>query len=278
MPWLQCSMRVSSTHRYLFCFNEFFLMSPSYYFLLSSESNIVTPALRTVGNFVSGNDDQTQAVIDAGLMSKMQTLLNHPKRIIRKEACWVISNIAAGTQQQINTVLKTKGCMQQVIEMAISSEWEVRKEAIWIVSNIATGGTDKQIMAAVEAGAIDAICSVLNVNDSKMVLVALDAVDAILKLGEKLNKDYASFVDECDGLTMIESLQEHESDEVYQKAIGIIETYFGTDDDGEDENLAPEVNGGTFSFGVQGKTTDETDCPANGNAQQPFTMYNFAAV
>lgn len=60
---------------------------------LGEESNLATPALRTVGNIVSGSDDQTQAVLDSGLMNQMQTLLNSPKRMIRKEACWVLSNI-----------------------------------------------------------------------------------------------------------------------------------------------------------------------------------------
>lgn len=247
--------------------------------LLSENSGIVTPALRTVGNIVSGSDEQTQAVIDAGLMPKMKGLLNNSKRTICKEACWVLSNIAAGTHQQIGLVLKTKGCMGRVVEMAISSEWEVRKEAIWVVSNVATGGTDKQIMSAVEVGAIDAVCSVLNINDAKMLLVALDAVDSILKLGMKLGKDYHSFVDECDGLTMIEALQEHESDEVYTKAVHIIETYFGAEDEADDENLAPTANGSTFSFGIPQKDLDEDECPTSlHNNSQPMATFNFAAI
>ncbi len=245
--------------------------------MLDAESNIITPALRTVGNIVSGSDVQTQAIIDAGLMSRMQHLLNHPKRTVRKEACWVLSNIAAGTHRQISTVIGTKECMQRVTDMAVSSEWEVRKEAVWVVGNIATGGTDEQIMSIIEAGAIDAVCSILGVNDTKMLIVALDAVECILKLGAKLDKNYISLVDECDGLTMIETLQQHESDEVYQKAVALIETYFGAEDEADDENLAPEVNGGTFSFGVPQKNLDEAECPANhGNAQQPFATYNFA--
>jgi len=242
---------------------------------LGDDSNLATPALRTVGNIVSGNDEQTQAVIEAGLMSKMQGLLNNPKRMIRKEACWVLSNIAAGTHSQISVVLK-KGGMQRVIEMATSSEWEVRKEAIWVVSNIATGGTDKQVMSVVEAGAIEAVCSILNAHDTKMLLVALDAVDHILKLGVKLNKDYPSFVDECEGLSMIEDLQEHESDEVYQKAVMIIETYFGADDGEENENIAPENNGSTFSFGVSQKTVDDGKCVNGHNNSQPMATFNFS--
>lgn len=55
---------------------------------LAEASSLATPALRTVGNLVSGSDEQTQAVLDAGLMSKIEGLLDNPKRMIRKEACW----------------------------------------------------------------------------------------------------------------------------------------------------------------------------------------------
>jgi len=244
--------------------------------MLGGDSGLVAPALRTVGNIVSGSDTQTQAVLDAGLMEQMLGLLHSQKRMIRQEACWVLSNIAAGTHSQIKTLMKTKGCMLQINHMAIHSEWEVRKEAIWVVSNIASGGSDYQIMSAVEAGAIDSVCSILNVNDTKMLLVALDAIDCILQLGMKLGKDYVSFVDECDGLSMIEALQEHENDDIYKKAIHIIETYFGCDDEIEDENLAPNANGSTFSFGVPQKVLDGTYCPGNvSNSAQPMATFNF---
>jgi len=83
---------------------------------------LVAPALRTVGNIVSGSDTQTQAVLDAGLMEQMLGLLHSQKRMIRQEACWVLSNIEAGTHSQIKTLMKTKGCMLQVNHMAIHSE------------------------------------------------------------------------------------------------------------------------------------------------------------
>lgn len=244
--------------------------------MLDNDSELVAPALRTVGNIVSGNDTQTQVVIDAGLMPKMLHLINSPKRMIRKEACWVISNVAAGTQPQIKTLLKTKGVMMQIAEMAIHSEWEVRKEAIWVISNVVSGGNDAQVMSTVEAGAIDAVCSILNVNDTKMLLVALDAINGILNLGMRLGKDYVSFVDECDGLSMIEALQEHENEDIYKQAVNIIETYFGCEDEIEDENLAPDASGNTFSFGVPQKVIDGTYCPGNvsNSTQAPFNFIN----
>lgn len=247
--------------------------------ILGKESKMLTPALRTVGNIVTGSDKQTQAMLNANLLHKMQFLLNHERRVIKKEACWVLSNIAAGTEQQIGSVLGKYGCMAQVAEMAEHATWEVRKEAIWVVSNIATGGNKFHIQSVVECGAIDALCSVMDINDTKMLLVALDALECILRVGQDLGKDYCSFVDECDGLEKLELLQEHQSDDVYKKAVEIIETYFGCEDGAEDENLAPALNGNTYAFGISHKQVDESfeeECPASGS--QPFAIYNFAAV
>jgi hypothetical protein len=192
------------------------------------------------------------------------------QRTIRKEACWVLSNVAAGTQKQIGTVFKAG--MEYVVDLAMNGEWEVRKEAIWVLSNIATGGTPGQVMSVVECGAIDGVCSILNVNDTKMLLVALDAVSNILKVGADNGKDYVSFVDECDGLMHIEELQEHESEEVYNHAVKIIETYFGVEDGAEDENLAPMIDGKSFSFGVPQKDLDASF------EAEPVYNFNFAPM
>ncbi|KAL7500246.1 hypothetical protein ACHAWT_010965 [Skeletonema menzelii] len=249
--------------------------------ILGEESKMLTPALRTVGNIVTGNDKQTQAILDANFLERMKFLLNNERRAIKKEACWVLSNIAAGTETQIGSVLGRQGCMAQVVEMAEHATWEVRKEAIWVVSNVATGGTKYHVQSVVECGAIDSLCSLLDINDTKMLLVSLDALESILRVGQELGKDYTSFVDECDGLEKLEQLQEHQSDDVYKKAVEIIETFFGCEDEAEDENLAPTLNGDTYAFGIPQKQINESfeeECPANGHGSQPFATYNFAAV
>lgn len=218
----------------------------------SDLSNAITPALRTIGNIVSGEDPKyTQTAIDAGLMRKMPLLLQNAKKSIRKEACWVLSNVAAGTQDQIQTIFK--GGLVHVVQLAEEGEYEVRKEAIWTLGNVATGGTATQVMSLVECGAIDALCSILNVNDSKILMVALDAIENILKTAEACGKNYVSFVDECGGLQMIEALQEHQEDSIYSKCIDIIETYFGEDDDAMEENLVPATDGDMFTFGISQK-------------------------
>ena len=222
-----------------------------------ASASVVTPALRTIGNIVSGDDGQTQAVVDAGGLLAIRPLLAHAKKGIRKEACWALSNVAAGSQSQITSLLEQQTMMEGVLHCLEHDEWDVRKEAAWVVSNIATGGTHEQVFAAVKnLKVVGPLCSLLDVQDGKILLVALDALDALLKCDAKSSGllKVPSLVDEADGLDRLEALQEHENHSVYTKAVHIIEAYFGADDDDENggaENVAPAVaSEQAFSFGM----------------------------
>ncbi|CAM9604969.1 unnamed protein product [Chrysoparadoxa australica] len=225
-------------------------------------SSVVTPALRSLGNIVTGTDSQTQAVIDNGVIPILGHLLSNPKKSIRKEACWTLSNIAAGNPNQMAAMCKCPGEEGGVIQQMAGSEWDVQKEAAWVVSNVATASDSDTIARLCSLGVIKPIVDLLNKADSKIVLVMLEALEAILKTDDKGN--YAIKIDEADGLDAIENLQEHENEAVYEKAVHIIETYFGEND--EDENLAPNMQAGSaiFNFGVQ-------------PAALPATGFNFAS-
>ena len=66
---------------------------------------VLTPALRAVGNIVTGNDMQTDAIISAGGLQHLGLLLQHHRINIVKEAAWTISNITAGNIEQIQHVI-----------------------------------------------------------------------------------------------------------------------------------------------------------------------------
>lgn len=73
--------------------------------LNSNEVSVITPALRAIGNIVTGDDSQTQCILDHGALSAFHNLLKHHKINIQKEAAWTISNITAGNTQQIQQVI-----------------------------------------------------------------------------------------------------------------------------------------------------------------------------
>ncbi|CAI4210226.1 unnamed protein product [Parascedosporium putredinis] len=195
--------------------------------LMHASTSVQTPALRSVGNIVTGDDVQTQVIINCGALPCLLALLSSNKDGIRKEACWTISNITAGNSSQI----------QAVIEANIP----------------------EQIRYLVSQGCIRPLCDLLACPDNKIIQVALDGLENILKVGdldkqasggpEAINR-YALFIEECGGMEKIHDCQNNANEEIYMKAFNIIEKYFSDEDEGADEMGQPGQNGGTFGFGT----------------------------
>lgn len=60
----------------------------------------------------------------------------------------------------------------------------------------------------------------------------------------------STYIAEAEGLNKIEELQHHSNNDIYEKCVKILETYFGVDEEEEMTGMAPEVaEGGTqFAF------------------------------
>ena len=187
-------------------------------------------------------------------------LLEHPKKNIRKEACWTISNITAGTSEQIQSVIDAE-VFPKLIDMLVHADFDIQKEAAWAVSNATSGGSPQQIVYIVQQGAIEPLCNLLEVKDTKVVTVALEGIENILKVGlmsvggNIASNPMAAYVAEFQGLARIDALQTHENHHIYQRAVKIIETYFGGTEEEEETNIEPPtvVSGGNvqqFGFGA----------------------------
>ncbi len=68
-------------------------------------TKVTLPLLRLFGNIVTGNAKQTQKVINSGILPYLKNFLNHEKPSIRKESCWIVSNLAAGADHQIGLLI-----------------------------------------------------------------------------------------------------------------------------------------------------------------------------
>ncbi|XP_077675481.1 uncharacterized protein LOC144266122 [Eretmochelys imbricata] len=207
---------------------------------------VVSPALRAVGNIVTGDDIQTQVILNCSALQSLLHLLSSPKESIKKEACWTISNITAGNRAQIQTVIDAH-IFPALINILQTAEFRTRKEAAWAITNATSGGSAEQIKYLVELGCIKPLCDLLTVMDSKIVQVALNGLENILRLGEQEAKrsgtginPYCALIEEAYGLDKIEFLQSHENQDIYQKAFDLIEHYFGSED--EDSSIAPQVD------------------------------------
>jgi hypothetical protein len=106
----------------------------------------------------------------------------------------------------------------------------------------------------VSVNGIQALCNVLQVQqDATLLLAVLDAFEKLLDADEKHERNYTQMMDECGGVDHLEELQQHPNNDVFEKASNIILLYFGAEQDDEDQNLAPETQDATFTFGLPSK-------------------------
>ena len=96
------------------------------------------------------------------------------------------------------------------------------------MTNLTSGGTITQIVSLCASGALKPMCDLLDANDERTVCVILDGIMNILSAAQKQGEveKVAAVIEECEGLDKIENLQTHENEEVYQKALEIIDTFF----------------------------------------------------
>jgi len=210
--------------------------------LMHPSTSVQTPALRSVGNIVTGDDLQTQVVIASGALAALLSLLSSPKDGIRKEACWTISNITAGSPHQIQAVIDAN-IIPPLINILQNADFKTKKEACWAISNATSGGLQEpsQIRYLVSQGCIKPLCDLLTMMDNKIIQVALDGLDNILKVGEMDKQaagpgsvnQYALFVEEAGGMLTIHNLQQHDNLEIYKKAFNIMDKYFPDDEDAD---------------------------------------------
>jgi importin subunit alpha-6/7 len=232
--------------------------------LMHASTSVQTPALRSVGNIVTGDDVQTQVIINCGALAALLSLLSSQKDGIRKEACWTISNITAGNSTQIQSVIDAN-IIPPLVHLLSNGDFKTRKEACWAISNATSGGLQKpeQIRYLVTSGCIKPLCDLLACPDNKIIQVALDGLENILKVGEmdkeaadasrpeaQVNR-YALFIEEAGGMERIHDCQNNANEEIYMKAYNIIERYFSDEEEaGADiEELAPGQNAGGYTLG-----------------------------
>jgi len=128
---------------------------------------------------------------------------------------------------------------------------EVKKEAIWAISNLTSNATGPQIQRLVELGMLEILSKCLKFTEPRQIAVALEGLDNVLKIGQAISEEQNPYVirfEGCEGITILEELQCHPNQNIYEKSLYILEKYIGEEDD---EGIA--VNS------VDTKTSDSDD-------------------
>lgn len=69
-----------------------------------------------------------------------------------------------------------------LVHLLATAEFDIRKESAWAISNATSGGSHDQIKYLVRAGCIKPLCDLLDCSDVRIITVALEGLENILKV------------------------------------------------------------------------------------------------
>merc|ERR1711964_894459 len=227
----------------------------------SRKLSMLRNATWTLSNFCRGKTPQPDWNTILPALPVLAKLVYSLDDEVLIDACWAIPYLSDGANDKIQAVIEAN-IIPPLIHLLSNGDLKTRKEACWAISNATSGGLQKpeQIRYLVNQGCIKPLCDLLACPDNKIIQVALDGLENILKVGE-MDKDaagegqesinrYALFIEECQGMEKIHDCQTNANEEIYMKAYNMIEKYFSDEDDVAEPDEGTTKPDGTFGFGT----------------------------
>lgn len=195
-------------------------------------------SIRIIGNLVAMDDNYyTDEILKLNIFEILKLLIKEKYSLdIRKEAAWIISNIAAGTNEQLNALYNNN--FQDILFDIIlnGNEDSVKNNCLWALYNFSNIKNQEYINILVERGFIDIIINRLKIDEGDIVSCSFEALDNLLSKGKNL--DPANFniieskVNELDILKELKNflIINHPDEACMKKVKYILSNYFGIKD------------------------------------------------
>eukprot|EP00249_Psilotum_nudum_P019946 c27487_g1_i5 orf=639-2306(-) len=219
----------------------------------SDQLSLLTPVLRSIGNFVAGDNAKTDAVLEAGknihggVIGALAHCLMNEHRTLQKEAAWAVSNIAAGSLQH-KQMLFCSEVLSPLLHLMATAVFDVRKEVAYALGNLCVtpmvGSVRipepilEHLTVLIDRGCLLGFISLVRSPDLEASRLGLQFLELVLR--GLPNGQGTKLVEKVDGIAAMEALEYHENVELRNMANELIERYFG-EDYGIEEEYGPGV-------------------------------------
>ncbi|MQL82598.1 hypothetical protein Taro_015075 [Colocasia esculenta] len=210
--------------------------------LEASESlQLLIPALRSLGNLVSGDSYTTNSVLVVGHEITDKVLLAIIKcmktehRVLKKEAAWVLSNIAVGSLEHKQLIYTSEATLL-LLHLLSSAPFDIRKEAAYTLGNLCVTPSDgcgppniilPHLAQLVNRGCLPGFINLVRSPDIDAARLGLQFLELVMR--GLPNGEGPKLVEREDGIDAMERFQFHENEEIRNMANGLVDKYFGQD-------------------------------------------------
>ncbi|KAL6998244.1 Importin subunit alpha-9 [Sarracenia purpurea var. burkii] len=202
---------------------------------------LLIPVLRSLGNLVAGDSHTTNVVLVAGhgitdnAIAALSKCLKSEHRVLKKEAAWVLSNIAAGSIEHKQLIYSSEA-VPLLLRLLSTAPFDIRKEVAYVLGNLCVAPSEgagrpnlilKHLVALVSKGCLPGFVDLVRSADTDAARLGLQFMELVLR--GMPNKEGPKLVEREDGIEAMERYQFHENEDLRNMANELVDRYFGED-------------------------------------------------
>ncbi|GJR15252.1 importin subunit alpha-9 [Tanacetum coccineum] len=169
------------------------------------------------------------------IIHALSKCLNSEHRVLKKEAAWVLSNIAAGSIAHKQLIYKSEA-VPLLVQLLSTSTFDIKKEVAYVVGNLCVAPAEgsgrsslifDHLVAFVRSGCLRGFIDLVRSADIEAARLGLQFMELVLR--GMPNGEGQKLVEKEDGIDAMERFQFHENEDLRNMANQLVDKYFGED-------------------------------------------------
>jgi len=137
--------------------------------------NLVLPSLKCIGRIAEGSEAHTRTLLQAPeFLTTLLHLLDHRQTTLRKEVCWILSNLVAEDDENIELLFLKETFIEKLMGIAINDEHTVVTEAGHAILNLVCVSKLERIPLLYEKGILKTLVTLTNKDSDNLILLGLE--------------------------------------------------------------------------------------------------------
>ncbi|KAK7267640.1 hypothetical protein RIF29_20318 [Crotalaria pallida] len=202
---------------------------------------LLIPVLRSLGNLIAGDSHTMYDVLVPGreitdnVIKALVKCLNGEHRVLKKEAAWVLSNIAAGSVEHKQLIYSSE-TVPLLLRLLSAAPFDIRKEVAYVLGNLCvapTKGDEKpslileHLVSLIQKGCLPGFIDLVRSADIEAARLGLQFMELVLR--GMPNGEGPKLVEQEDGIEAMERFQFHDNEDLRTMANSLVDKYFGED-------------------------------------------------